>query len=269
MTYSVPMTYTSRTPRFVARVAAVAFGAITAASFAAPVQAQNLDAVAGQVPSVDQFRDAILGFSESPIAKKPNSGSVLDSLRNGNLNDGLVAEDSLSPELRSTLDQLSEALPTLPNPFSAPDQNAPSKEEQDRLVKQAEERANAEARAAAERAANTPCPATAKACVDIASQTTWLQENGKISYGPVRMASGRQGQETPLGDFTVQYKVKDEVSREFNNAPMPWAVYFTNSGHAFHQGDPATMSAGCVRLDPAPAEHYFNTLNPGDQVFIY
>lgn len=271
------MTSSSRTPRFMARVAAIACSAITAASFVTPVQAQDLGSAAGQVPSVDQFRDAILGFAESPVTELRNSSSLLDSLRTGNLAEGLLPKNAVSPELRSALEQLTESLPTLPNPFRSQDDTPASpgtgeqlsQEDQDRLVRQAEERAEAEARAAAERATQNPCPATAKACVDIASQTTWLQEGGKISYGPVRMASGREGQETPLGTFSVQYKVKDEISREFNNAPMPWAVYFTNSGHAFHQGDPSIMSAGCVRLEPAPAEHYFNSLNPGDQVYIY
>lgn len=134
-------------------------------------------------------------------------------------------------------------------------------------------RAEREARAAAEQrrasTSNTPCPASARVCVDIDGKRTWLQQNGDTSYGPVSMSPGKPGQDTPRGNFTVQYKVKDEISREFNNAPMPYAVYFTNNGHAFHQGTLDTQSAGCVRMNNQDAITYFNALNPGDQVFIY
>jgi len=114
-----------------------------------------------------------------------------------------------------------------------------------------------------------PCPRDAKVCVDIDGRRTWLQNaNGKY-YGPVNHAPGKPGQETPRGTFWVQRKVKDEVSYLFNNAPMPNAVYFTNRGHAFHQGNLAYESAGCIRLAPQDSVKYFNDLQVGDKVFIY
>lgn len=118
-------------------------------------------------------------------------------------------------------------------------------------------------------ASNTPCPADAKVCVDIDGRKTWLQRNGQTYYGPVSHAPGKPGQETPRGTFYVNRKVKDEVSYIFNNAPMPYAVYFTYNGHAFHQGNLAYESAGCIRLNPADAVTYFNDLQIGDKVFIY
>ena len=114
-----------------------------------------------------------------------------------------------------------------------------------------------------------PCPASARACVDIDGRRTWLQSNGEITWGPVPMAPGKPGQDTPRGTFNVTRKVKDEVSYLFNMAPMPYAVYFTNNGHAFHEGNLGFDSAGCVRLNHADAVHYFNNLQIGDQVFIY
>lgn len=113
------------------------------------------------------------------------------------------------------------------------------------------------------------CPAAADVCVDIDGGRSWLQENGDVSYGAVPISAGGIGQETPRGTFHVNRKVKDEVSWEFNNAPMPYAIYFTNNGHAFHQGNVATTSAGCIRTNPADAVHYFNTLQIGDMVYIY
>lgn len=115
----------------------------------------------------------------------------------------------------------------------------------------------------------TGCAPTARACVDLANQRTWLQRDGKITYGPVRMSSGRPGQETPKGKFYVNRKVKDEVSHEFNNAPMPYATYFTYNGIAFHQGDPSMKSAGCIRMYRGDAQTYFNTLQIGDQVHVF
>lgn len=114
-----------------------------------------------------------------------------------------------------------------------------------------------------------PCPADAKVCVDLDGRRTWLQRNGQVYYGPVSHAPGKPGQETPRGTFWVNRKVKDEVSYLFNNAPMPYAVYFTYNGHAFHQGNLAYESAGCVRLNPNDAVTYFNELQIGDKVFIY
>ncbi|MEL4152292.1 L,D-transpeptidase, partial [Corynebacterium bovis] len=116
-----------------------------------------------------------------------------------------------------------------------------------------------------------PCPASARACVDIDGQRTWLQEGGQVSYGPVQISSGSPGPdtETPRGSFRVTYKVRDEISREFNNAPMPYAVYFTYNGHAFHEGNPNVPSAGCIHLSHDAAVTFFDSLQPGDEVFIY
>lgn len=144
-------------------------------------------------------------------------------------------------------------------------------------AEQARERAIAEEaarRAEAERRRNSfnvgPCPRDAKVCVDIDGRRTWLQDGkGGVTYVAPAMAPGRPGQDTPRGTFYVNRKVKDEISYEFNNAPMPWAVYFTYNGHAFHQGDPSFMSAGCVRLPADAAQRFFNTLQIGDKVFIY
>ena len=113
------------------------------------------------------------------------------------------------------------------------------------------------------------CAPSARACVDLKNQRTWLQSNGKITYGPVRMASGKPGQETPKGFHYVNRKIKDEISYEFNNAPMPYATYFTNNGIAFHQGDPSIKSAGCIRMYRQDAQTYFNTLQIGDQVHVF
>src|SRR6202042_514195 len=53
------------------------------------------------------------------------------------------------------------------------------------------------------------CPAAAVACVDLARHITWLQADGKVSFGPVRMEPGKPGSgphATPAGTFQVQWK---------------------------------------------------------------
>lgn len=115
-----------------------------------------------------------------------------------------------------------------------------------------------------------PCPVDARVCVDIDGRRTWLQDGkGTVTYVSTAMSPGKPGQETPRGTFAVTRKVKDEVSYLFNNAPMPYAVYFTNRGHAFHEGNPAFDSAGCVRLPHQDAVKYFDSLQVGDKVVIF
>ena len=135
-----------------------------------------------------------------------------------------------------------------------------------------ERRAAAEAQSSAPQSSDFdrgPCPATARACVDLAGQRTWLQKDGNVEYGPVTMSSGAQGWETPRGTHKVTRKVKDEISPEFHNAPMPYSVYFTNTGVAFHAGRVDWLSHGCIHLNHDDAVTYFNSLKPGDVVFVY
>jgi hypothetical protein len=113
------------------------------------------------------------------------------------------------------------------------------------------------------------CPPTARACVDLDGERAWLQQDGEVTYDAVPIGQGGPGYETPQGTFHVTRKVEYDVSYAFDMAPMPFSVYFTNVGHAFHEGDPEGESHGCVRLGPGHAEHYFGELQIGDAVHIY
>lgn len=118
------------------------------------------------------------------------------------------------------------------------------------------------------RTEGTPCTAAARACVDLANSTAWLIRDGKIESGPVPASFGKKGQRTPAGVFQVEWKNKDYRSAEFNNAPMPFAVFFAPGGIAFHEGNVDSPSAGCVRLNRADAERWFNSLQVGDRVEV-
>ncbi|WP_308252321.1 L,D-transpeptidase [Pseudonocardia sp. KRD291] len=120
----------------------------------------------------------------------------------------------------------------------------------------------------------TPCSVSARACVDLESQRAWLITRGAVSYGPVPIASGGAGQQTPLGhSFRVYRKSADHKSGEYTGpdgspAPMPWSVFFADGGVAFHGGDRNRSSAGCVKLDGGPAQTFFNDLVEGDKVQV-
>lgn len=114
----------------------------------------------------------------------------------------------------------------------------------------------------------TPCTAAARACVDLEANRAWLIKDGKILRGPVAVSHGGQGMETPKGDFAVEWKNKDHRSKEFDNAPMPYAVFFAPGGIAFHEGNLVTTSAGCVRLANADASAFYDYLQVGNAVQV-
>lgn len=90
---------------------------------------------------------------------------------------------------------------------------------------------------------------------------------GRVTYGPVPITHGRPGWRTPTGTFRVTWKDIDHVSSEFNNAPMPYSVFF-NGGIAFHAGSLTEQSHGCIHLSTTAAAKYYYTLRVGDIVQV-
>jgi lipoprotein-anchoring transpeptidase ErfK/SrfK len=124
----------------------------------------------------------------------------------------------------------------------------------------------------------TPCTAAASACVDVRKKQAWLIKDGKVFRGPVTIATGGKGEDTPTGDvFRVYRKDQNHVSEEFKiktgpkkgqPAPMPYSVFFEDGGIAFHAGSPSVASAGCVHLNTADAVAFFNFLQIGQHVQV-
>ncbi|SES12323.1 L,D-transpeptidase [Actinokineospora terrae] len=112
-----------------------------------------------------------------------------------------------------------------------------------------------------------PCAATVSACIDLSANQSWLLKDGKVVLGPVPITHGRAGYRTPVGTFKVGWKDIDHKSREFNDAPMPFSVFF-NGGIAFHQGSLKVPSHGCIHLSASAAKAYFNGLSVGDTVQV-
>jgi len=115
--------------------------------------------------------------------------------------------------------------------------------------------------------AGVPCAATVRACIDLAHNKAWLLHGGVVEYGPVPITSGRSGYRTPVGTFRVLSKERLHLSRAFDNAPMPYSVFF-NGGIAFHEGSLSEKSHGCIHLGPTAAKTYFNSLAVGDTVQV-
>ena len=102
-----------------------------------------------------------------------------------------------------------------------------------------------------------PITSTVLINIDKASQKMTVSLDGVQQYEwPV--STGLRGYTTPSGTYTARSMNKIWYSRQWDNAPMPHAVFFTRDGHAIHGtldvkllGKPA--SHGCVRLSPKNA----------------
>ena len=112
-----------------------------------------------------------------------------------------------------------------------------------------------------------PCSGSADACIDLSANQSWLLSDGEVTYGPVPITHGRAGWETPPGTFNVGWKDIDHLSSEFDNAPMPYSVFF-NGGIAFHEGSLVDESHGCIHLSNAAASTYYDALQVGDVVQV-
>lgn len=108
--------------------------------------------------------------------------------------------------------------------------------------------------------AAAPVRAEIVAQVSLSKQMMIVLVDGASRYEwPVSTA--RRGYITPKGSWGVQSMRKMHYSSLFNNAPMPWTIFY-NGHYAIHGttdvkrlGQPA--SAGCVRLHPDNARILF------------
>jgi hypothetical protein len=97
--------------------------------------------------------------------------------------------------------------------------------------------------------------------VDKASQRMTVSVDGEVRYTwPV--STGMAGYLTPAGSFKPLRLAKTHYSKEWDDAPMPHSIFFTEAGHAVH-GSSATgrlgapASHGCVRLKRTHAATLF------------
>lgn len=104
-------------------------------------------------------------------------------------------------------------------------------------------------------------PGKVVAAVSLSSQTMKVIVGGHERYvWPVSTGAG--GYSTPAGIYGAEWLSKNHRSRKYNNAPMPYAIFFYH-GYAVHGTDQLSRlgsraSHGCVRLHPDNAALLFS-----------
>ncbi|MCH8008099.1 MAG: L,D-transpeptidase [Chloroflexi bacterium] len=119
--------------------------------------------------------------------------------------------------------------------------------------------------------------------VDLSDQTTTAMI-GDETYYTALGSTGKDGWETPTGEFTIIYRVENETMTSASIGAEEFYVlenvlytqYFTNEGHALHFnywrpdsvfGNERT-SHGCVGLRLSDAEFFWNFAGYGTRVVI-
>ena len=93
------------------------------------------------------------------------------------------------------------------------------------------------------------------------SQKMTVELDGDTLYKwPV--STGAPGYETPSGTYRPFRLEKEHYSKEWDDAPMPYSIFFTGRGHAVHgsyhvKSLGRRASHGCVRLHPDNAAKLF------------
>ncbi len=95
--------------------------------------------------------------------------------------------------------------------------------------------------------------------INLSTQTMTVRVDGRKRY-VWRISSGKEGYLTPRGSFQPHSVEEMHFSKQYENAPMPYSVFF-NSGIAVHGtyatrrlGRPA--SHGCVRVSVRNAKRF-------------
>ena len=97
--------------------------------------------------------------------------------------------------------------------------------------------------------------------IDKSSQSMKVSIDGEQLYS-WKVSTGARGYATPVGDYAPYRMHTMWRSREYDDAPMPHAVFFYE-GYAVH-GTTSTgnlgrrASHGCIRLHPKNAKKFFD-----------
>jgi hypothetical protein len=102
-----------------------------------------------------------------------------------------------------------------------------------------------------------PADASVLVTIDKSTQRMTVSVDGNLRWvWPI--STGQLGHDTPSGRYTAFRMEADHFSKEWDDAPMPHSIFFSQTGHAIHGylntrriGSPA--SHGCVRLEPGNA----------------
>ncbi|WP_163513540.1 L,D-transpeptidase family protein [Fodinicola acaciae] len=110
-------------------------------------------------------------------------------------------------------------------------------------------------------------------CVDLTSQTMWVNNGGKIAFGPTPIRTGRAGLATPPGHFSISDKKKSTISSYFRVRLPYWQRFHADMG--FHQtttylyeGD-SPGSHGCINLLRGDASKLYSMTTSGTHVHVF
>lgn len=104
-----------------------------------------------------------------------------------------------------------------------------------------------------------PAAASLHITIDLSAQRLTAEKGGQtVSW---KISSGRSGYETPTGHYSVMRMEAEHFSDEYEQAPMPYAIFFSPRGLAIHGtyegGLGRARSHGCVRLAVGNARQLF------------
>ncbi len=100
--------------------------------------------------------------------------------------------------------------------------------------------------------------------VDLSQQRMTVSIDGEMIYSwPV--STGKKDFETPIGYYNAQRKYTMWYSRTYDNAPMPFAVFFYQ-GYAIHGTNAVSRlgqmaSHGCVRVTTKNAKVFYDLVS--------
>ena len=102
---------------------------------------------------------------------------------------------------------------------------------------------------------------TVTARISLSSQTMTVSDGGVIKYR-WKVSTARRGYVTPVGRYRAHWASRHHRSRKYDNAPMPFAIFF-KGGYAVHATDDLKRlgrpaSHGCIRLHPQNAAVFFS-----------
>ena len=100
--------------------------------------------------------------------------------------------------------------------------------------------------------------------VDLSEQRMTIEIDGEMIYSWA-VSTGKKDFETPVGYYNAQRKYKMWLSRTYDNAPMPFAVFFYQ-GYAVHGTNAVSRlgqmaSHGCVRVTTKNAKIFYDLVD--------
>ena len=121
----------------------------------------------------------------------------------------------------------------------------------------------------AEDAVTAPADGEVSVLISIPDQRAYVFR-GQTLIAASTVSTGKDGNETPVGSFTILQKKQKHFSNLYDSAPMPYMQRLTWDGVALHAGNNPGFPAshGCVRLPAAFAKKLFEITELGATVEV-